>query len=103
MICESEQLSFRLKRQPHFDAPERFEVADLLENGPERAGERNVLDFGVLKGVKLVNSLKHAEGLEFSSDLKLAVQRLVDIANQRDGSDNISAQIVRIQNVEQNH
>ena len=35
-----------------------------------------------------------------SADLKSAAQRLVDIANLRDGSDNISAQIVRIQNVE---
>jgi PPM family protein phosphatase len=34
------------------------------------------------------------------ADLKAAAQRLVDIANQRDGSDNSSAQIIRIQNVE---
>jgi serine/threonine protein phosphatase PrpC len=34
------------------------------------------------------------------ADLKSAAQRLVDIANQRDGGDNSSAQIIRIQNVE---
>ena len=35
-----------------------------------------------------------------SADLKAGAQRLVDLANQRDGSDNISAQIIRIRNVE---
>jgi PPM family protein phosphatase len=34
------------------------------------------------------------------ADLPAAAQRLVDVANQRDGGDNISAQIIRIQNVE---
>jgi PPM family protein phosphatase len=33
-------------------------------------------------------------------DLKAAAQRLVDIANQRDGSDNISIQIIRVRSVE---
>ena len=33
-------------------------------------------------------------------DLKAAAQRLVDIANQRDGSDNISLQIIRVRSVE---
>ena len=34
------------------------------------------------------------------ADLNAAAQRLVEIANQRDGGDNISAQIIRVQNVE---
>jgi serine/threonine protein phosphatase PrpC len=33
-------------------------------------------------------------------DLQKAAQRLVDIANQRDGSDNITAQLVRVRGVE---
>jgi PPM family protein phosphatase len=33
-------------------------------------------------------------------DLKLAARRLVDIANQRDGSDNITLQLIRIRSVE---
>jgi protein phosphatase len=35
-----------------------------------------------------------------NADLKRAAQRLVDIANQRDGSDNISLQIIRVRSVE---
>jgi PPM family protein phosphatase len=35
-----------------------------------------------------------------AGDLALAAKRLVDIANQRDGSDNISLQIVRVRGVE---
>ena len=34
------------------------------------------------------------------ADLKIAAQRLVDIANQRDGSDNISVQLIRVRSVE---
>ena len=34
------------------------------------------------------------------ADLNRAAQRLVDIANQRDGSDNISLQIIRVRSVE---
>jgi serine/threonine protein phosphatase PrpC len=33
-------------------------------------------------------------------DLHAAAQRLVDIANQRDGSDNISLQLIRVRGVE---
>ena len=33
-------------------------------------------------------------------DLNAAAQRLVDIANQRDGSDNISVQLIRVRSVE---
>jgi PPM family protein phosphatase len=33
-------------------------------------------------------------------DLKVSAQRLVDIANQRDGSDNISVQLIRVRSVE---
>jgi PPM family protein phosphatase len=33
-------------------------------------------------------------------DLRTAAQRLVDIANQRDGSDNISVQLIRVRSVE---
>ena len=33
-------------------------------------------------------------------DLRAAAQRLVDIANQRDGSDNISVQLIRVRSVE---
>jgi protein phosphatase len=35
-----------------------------------------------------------------AEDLQKAAQRLVDIANQRDGSDNISLQIIRVRGVE---
>lgn len=35
-----------------------------------------------------------------SSDLNAAVARLVDLARQRDGSDNISVQLIRIRNIE---
>jgi len=34
------------------------------------------------------------------ADLNVAAQRLVDIANQRDGSDNISVQLIRVRSVE---
>jgi serine/threonine protein phosphatase PrpC len=34
------------------------------------------------------------------ASLSAAAQRLVDLANERDGSDNISVQLVRIQDVE---
>jgi serine/threonine protein phosphatase PrpC len=33
-------------------------------------------------------------------DLNVAAQRLVDIANDRDGSDNISVQLIRVRSVE---
>lgn len=35
-----------------------------------------------------------------AGNLETAAQRLVDVANQRDGSDNISLQIVRVRSVE---
>jgi serine/threonine protein phosphatase PrpC len=35
-----------------------------------------------------------------AEDLNAAARRLVDIANQRDGSDNITLQIVRVRSVE---
>jgi len=35
-----------------------------------------------------------------ASDLNAAAQRLVDIANQRDGSDNITVQLIRVRSVE---
>jgi serine/threonine protein phosphatase PrpC len=34
------------------------------------------------------------------AELKAAAQKLVNIANERDGGDNISALIIRIRNVE---
>ncbi len=33
-------------------------------------------------------------------DLSVAAKRLVDIANDRDGSDNISVQLIRVRSVE---
>ena len=33
-------------------------------------------------------------------DLNVAAKRLVDIANDRDGSDNISVQLIRVRSVE---
>jgi protein phosphatase len=41
-----------------------------------------------------------AAATSHGGDLQLAAKRLVDIANQRDGSDNISLQLIRIRNVE---
>ena len=35
-----------------------------------------------------------------TEDLELAARRLVELANERDGSDNVTAQLIRIQNVE---
>jgi len=35
-----------------------------------------------------------------NADVELAARRLVALANEKDGSDNVSAQLVRIQNVE---
>jgi len=35
-----------------------------------------------------------------TSDVELAARRLVALANEKDGSDNVSAQVVRVQNVE---
>ena len=47
-----------------------------------------------------VNGAEMAALLGPDADLQSAAQRLVKIANERDGGDNISAQIVRIRNVE---
>jgi protein phosphatase len=35
-----------------------------------------------------------------TADVKLAARKLVALANERDGSDNVTAQVVRVQNVE---
>lgn len=35
-----------------------------------------------------------------TADLDRGVRRLVELANERDGSDNVTAQMIRIQNVE---
>lgn len=35
-----------------------------------------------------------------TADLDVAVRRLVELANERDGSDNVTAQLIRVQNVE---
>ncbi len=41
-----------------------------------------------------------AETAGAASDLQSAAQRLVELANERDGSDNVSAQLIRIRTVE---
>jgi serine/threonine protein phosphatase PrpC len=35
-----------------------------------------------------------------TSDVELAARRLVALANEKDGSDNVTALVVRVQNVE---
>src|SRR4029077_21177473 len=35
-----------------------------------------------------------------TADVKVAARKLVALANERDGSDNVTAQVVRVQNVE---
>jgi serine/threonine protein phosphatase PrpC len=35
-----------------------------------------------------------------TADLELAARRLVALANEKDGSDNVTALVVRVQNVE---
>jgi PPM family protein phosphatase len=47
-----------------------------------------------------VTSSEMAAVASHSGDLSAAARRLVDIANQRDGSDNISLQIIRVRGVE---
>ncbi len=41
-----------------------------------------------------------AEAVSRSADLKAAAEKLVEIANQRDGNDNISVQLIRVRSVE---
>jgi serine/threonine protein phosphatase PrpC len=41
-----------------------------------------------------------AERVSRNSDLEVAARELIDSANEQDGSDNISVQIVRIRSVE---
>jgi len=52
-------------------------------------GLHGALSFGDIAGV--------VNGIE---DLELAARKLVTLANDRDGSDNVTAQLVRVQNVE---
>jgi protein phosphatase len=47
-----------------------------------------------------VTSSEIAAVTSHGGDLAAAARRLVDIANQRDGSDNISVQLIRIRSVE---
>ena len=35
-----------------------------------------------------------------TADVELAVRRLVELANEKDGGDNVTAQVIRVQNVE---
>jgi PPM family protein phosphatase len=47
-----------------------------------------------------VEPLEMADAVQRVSDLHAAAQELVDLAKHRDGSDNISVQLIRIRNVE---
>jgi len=47
-----------------------------------------------------VEASEMAAVVTHATDLQAAAQRLVDIANQRDGSDNITLQLVRVRSVE---
>ena len=47
-----------------------------------------------------VSASEMAAVTSHGGDLASAAQRLVDIANQRDGSDNISLQLIRVRSVE---
>ncbi len=47
-----------------------------------------------------VQSSEMAAVAGHGNDLNIAAKRLVDIANDRDGSDNISVQLIRVRSVE---
>ena len=109
----------------HTVANEQFRLGVLSAAELERAQTRHVLSRSI--GSELVVKVDIAEHQVFAGDVLLlcsdglhgsvtgsemaailgpdaelnaAAQRLVDIANQRDGGDNISALIIRIRNVE---
>jgi len=78
--------------------------------GSELSVSAEVSDHQVLAGDVLVlcsdglhgalSSQEIAAIVSETSDVELAARRLVALANEKDGSDNVSAQVVRVQNVE---
>jgi protein phosphatase len=77
--------------------------AELIVSADVSEHEVFVDDVLLLCSDGLHNSLTPSEIAAVTShggDLQLAAKRLVDIANQRDGSDNISLQLIRIRSVE---
>ena len=73
-------------------------VSVECSNHQLRAGDVLLLCSDGLHGS--VEPLEMADAVQRVSDLQAAAQRLVDLANHRDGSDNISVQLIRIRNVE---
>jgi len=47
-----------------------------------------------------VTALEMADIVASHGNLEDAVRRLVDVANQKDGSDNVSVQLIRVRSVE---
>jgi PPM family protein phosphatase len=62
------------------------------------AGDALVLCSDGLHGA--VNPLEIAEALSAGAELETTAQKLVELANERDGSDNVSVQLIRIRSVE---
>jgi protein phosphatase len=62
------------------------------------AGDALVLCSDGLHGA--VSTKEIAETLDPGAHLENAAQRLVELANERDGSDNVSVQLIRIRSVE---
>lgn len=68
-------------------------------------GEQHVLPGDVLllcsDGLHgAVSSAEIARVVSETADVELAARRLVELANEKDGSDNVTAQVIRVQNVE---
>ena len=77
--------------------------AELFVNVDVQEHQLIIGDVLVLCSDGLHNSVSGSEiaaVTSHSGDLNVAAKRLVDIANQRDGSDNITLQIIRVRGVE---
>ena len=93
------------KRQRGRDAPPAQPLARKRADGQRGHSEHQVFADDVLVALfRRASRLRHPSEIAAlvgnNADLSRAAQRLVDIANQRDGSDNISLQIIRVRSVE---
>jgi protein phosphatase len=119
------QRQARLLTRDHTVAQEQARIGLLTSKEASEASTRHVLsrslgtdlfvsvetsDIQVFPGDVLLlccdglyNSVQSSEMAAVAghgADLNVAAQRLVDIANDRDGSDNISVQLIRVRSVE---
>jgi protein phosphatase len=76
---------------------ELFVSADITEHAL-LAGDVLLLSSDGLHGA--VSAADLAKAVTGESDLQATAEQLVQLANQRDGSDNVSLQLVRIRDVE---